>query len=267
MREYFDYFLDWIGANEPWKPVSRWAIAAWLVFYVWFLIYAIGKPYLFIDSVNLVVHEAGHPLFGYLGPGPGVWGGTILQWAVPFMLATWFYRERQVPGFVFCLFFFFENWLHTATYMADARAMELPLVTIGDPEFAKHDWNVIFGSLGVLDYDTRIAGTIRFFGWTGMIGTTTWLAARLRIKQEASDWNSIPTAILPGTNLLRTYTPYTNRSQNGDSTSSSNCASHPRASVTPSPASTPYRRSAAAASGQTASESSEQHPQSPASPR
>jgi len=29
--------------------------------------------------------------------------------------------------------FFFENWLYTATYMADARAMALPLVTTGDP--------------------------------------------------------------------------------------------------------------------------------------
>ena len=26
---------------------------------------------------------------------------------------------------------FFENWLYTATYMADARTMNLPLVTTG----------------------------------------------------------------------------------------------------------------------------------------
>ena len=74
----------------------------------------------------------------------GLWGGTILQWLVPLLLAIYFFHQRQIAGFVFCLFFFFENWIYTATYMADARVMELPLVTLGDPEFAKHDWNTIF---------------------------------------------------------------------------------------------------------------------------
>lgn len=77
-------------------------------------------------------------------------------------------------------FFFFENWIYTATYMADARAMELPLVTLGDPEFAKHDWNTIFTNLGVLQYDTLIAGIVRFLGWCGMLACTAWLASRLR---------------------------------------------------------------------------------------
>jgi hypothetical protein len=58
--------------------------------------------------------------------------------------------------------------------------MELQLVTLGDPEFAKHDWNTIFSNLNVLDYDTRIAAVVRFFGWIGMLACTAWLANRLR---------------------------------------------------------------------------------------
>ena len=115
-------------------------------FYVRFLAYAFSAHggFLFIDSANLVVHEGGHNLFGWFGPTLGLWGGTLLQWLVPFLLAAYFFTERQTAGFVFCLFFFFENWLYTATYMADARAQELPLVTTGDPDFVEHDWHAIF---------------------------------------------------------------------------------------------------------------------------
>jgi hypothetical protein len=166
--------------EEPWKPVSRPAIVAWLIFYISFLAYAFSEhgAGLFIDNANLVVHEGGHNLFGWFGPRLGLWGGTLLQWLVPFLLAAYFFKERQTAGFVFCMFFFFENWLYTATYMADARAQELPLVTTGDPDFVEHDFNAIFSSLGVLDYDTKIAALVRTLGWCGMLACVVWLATR-----------------------------------------------------------------------------------------
>jgi hypothetical protein len=175
MLEYWQSILD-----EPWKPVSRPAIAAWLVFYVAFLAYAFSAHggFLFIDNANLVVHEGGHSLFSWFGPTLCLWGGTLLQWLVPFLLAAYFFTQRQTTGFVFCLFFFFENWLYTATYMADARAQVLPLVTTGDPEFVEHDFYRIFSSLGVLDYDTKIAAVVRFMGWCGMIAVAIWFARR-----------------------------------------------------------------------------------------
>jgi len=163
--------------SKPWVHVSRPAAIGWTAFFVAFMIYAAANTtgFLFIDSANLVVHEGGHLLFSWLGETPCLWGGTILQWAVPLLLAAYFFAQRQAASFAFCLFFFFENWLYTATYMADARALALPLVTTGDPEFAKHDWNTIFTSLGVLRYDTTIASVVRVGGWCGMIATTAWL--------------------------------------------------------------------------------------------
>lgn len=186
MREYMDSIVECSGARDPWRPISRPALLAWLAFYFLFLIYAfkMNGSYLFIDSANLVVHEGGHLLFGWFGKTIGLWGGTVLQWAVPFLLAAYFFHERQTAAFAFCLFFFFENWLYTATYMADARAMVLPLVTTGDPDYVEHDWNTIFSSLGVLPYDTRIAAIVRLFGWSGMLGITAWLAARLRTANK-----------------------------------------------------------------------------------
>lgn len=177
--------------DEPWKPVSRPALVGWLIFYLWFLVYAFRAHGggLFIDMANLVVHEGGHNLFGWFGPTLGLWGGTLLQWMVPFLLAAYFFTQRETSGFVFSLFFFFENWLYTATYMADARALELPLVTTGDPEFVEHDWFKIFSSMGVLNYDTKIAAIVRLLGWLGMIGIVVWFALRWNDKSSPAHAN------------------------------------------------------------------------------
>lgn len=183
MLEYLQSIVD-----EPWKPASRPAIAAWLLFYLGFLGYAFSAhgDFLFIDYANLVVHEGGHNLFGWFGPTLGLWGGTLLQWLVPLLLAVYFFTQRQPAGFVFCLFFFFENWLYTATYMADARAQILPLVTTGDPDFVEHDFYAIFSSLGVLNLDTKIAMVVRGLGWAGMFWTVAWLGNLIRQSAKES---------------------------------------------------------------------------------
>ena len=86
--------------------------------------------------------------------------------------------HRQAQGVAFCLFFMFEQFLPIATYMADARAQDLPLLTIGDAEYVIHDWNYLFGKSGVLDHDIQIAGFTRFLGWLGMIAVVIWLLWR-----------------------------------------------------------------------------------------
>jgi hypothetical protein len=187
MIEYLQTLLDELSLDRPWKPVSRPVQVAWLVFYVGFLFYAFSKHggYLFIDTANLVVHEGGHNLFRWFGATLCLWGGTLLQWLVPFLLAAYFFAHRETTGFVFSLFFFFENWLYTATYMADARAQVLPLVTTGDSDFVEHDFFAIFTSLGVLNYDTKIAAVVRLLGWCGMIGVVVWFA-RQKPSRKAS---------------------------------------------------------------------------------
>ncbi len=177
MGEHLE-FLD-----EPWHPVSRTALIGWLIFYALFLLHAATDDdgFLFIDNANLIVHEAGHLLAGWTENVMfTAWGGTLLQWLVPLALAATFFVRRHTTGFVFCLFLFFENFLYTSVYMADARAMNLELVTVGDsdPDFNNHDWNLIFSNLGVLHWDTRIAGAVRMLGWLGMLGTVGWLLWR-----------------------------------------------------------------------------------------
>src|SRR5438477_11431275 len=185
----------WNGFRQiEWQPVPRWALLAWLAFNAAFLLYVFHSHggFLFIDMANLVVHEGGHMLFGWFGPTIGLWGGTLLQWLVPFLLAGYFFTQRQITSFAFCAFFFFENWLYTATYMADARAMVLPLVTTGDPDNIEHDWHTIFSSLGVLQYDTTIAGIVRYLGWCGMLGIVGWLVWQSLRDPQFSDVSTTP---------------------------------------------------------------------------
>ncbi|MFZ0739434.1 MAG: hypothetical protein WCA98_02085 [Candidatus Acidiferrales bacterium] len=166
--------------EEDWSGVPRWALGAWLVFYAIFLFQAMRGSGLFlmIDLVFVPIHEGGHLLFSYFGEFLHIAGGTLLQLLVPALLAGYFAFQRQLQGTAFCLFFCFEQLLPVATYMADARAQELPLLTAGDPEFVIHDWNWLFGHLGVLNHDTQIAAFTRGLGWLGMLGTVAWFAWR-----------------------------------------------------------------------------------------
>ena len=85
-----------------------------------------------MDGVFVPIHEGGHLLFRLGGEFIMVAGGTFLQLFAPFALATYFFFRRQSQAVAFCLFFFFEQFLPIATYMADARAQDLPLLTVGD---------------------------------------------------------------------------------------------------------------------------------------
>jgi hypothetical protein len=179
--------LPFLAALEQdWQPLPRWAVSAWLAFYGVFLFQlARGSGLLpMIDLVFVPIHEGGHLLFGYFEHALTIAGGTILQLSVPLALAAYFCYQRQIAGTVFCFFCFFEQFLPIASYMADARAQQLPLLTVGDPEFVEHDWFAMFSGMGVLDHDTQIAAVVRGIGWIGMLGVIGWLVWRGWVKSE-----------------------------------------------------------------------------------
>jgi hypothetical protein len=178
--------------EEDWKPVARWALAAWMIFYLLFLYQAYRHhgPMLMIDVVFVPIHEGGHLLFRFFG---NQWlyiaAGTGMQLFVPFALAVYFAFQRHVTGTAFCAFFFFEQFLPISVYMADARAQALPLVTVGDSDYVIHDWNYLFSSVGLLNHDTQIAAVVRALGWLGMCAVVAWLAWR---ASQSSDTQSSP---------------------------------------------------------------------------
>jgi hypothetical protein len=168
--------------EDEWRPVPRAILIIAVAFYLLFLSEAArGRgPLMMADVVFVPVHEGGHLLFRFFGQFLMVAGGTLLQLAVPLMLAAYFVFQRHVQGVAFCVFFFFEQFLPIATYMADARAQDLPLLTVGDGDDVIHDWNYLFAKFGVLEHDTQIAHVVRVLGWLGMIATVAWMIWRSR---------------------------------------------------------------------------------------
>lgn len=144
--------------------------------YLLFLLYAARDTsgFLFIDYVNLIIHEAGHPFFSWFGHTLMLLGGTLGELLVPLLCGAFFFFHRQTYGLAFCAFWFFENFLYIGTYMADTRAGVLPLVNsdIGD-------WTILFRQWGILAYDVKIGHFVRQLGWLGMLSTVGWLAYRL----------------------------------------------------------------------------------------
>ena len=158
--------------SNDWRPLSRPALLGWLVFYALFLFHAARNQsgFLLLDHVNLVLHEGGHFFFGWFGETLGILGGTLGELLVPLLIAFYFIWHRQTAGVAFAAFWFFENFLYIAAYMADARTLVLPLVGAGE-----HDWELLFGQWGVLQHDRAIAGVTRSLGWLGMIASIAWL--------------------------------------------------------------------------------------------
>lgn len=129
-----------------------------------------------LDSANLALHEAGHPLVGLLGWRAGVYGGTLFQLAFPLAAAWHFISRDHATGAAASTVWLGENLLNVARYMADARMQALPLIG-GD-----HDWTEIFGRWGVLHLDTRIGGITRVIGCLLIVGAVGWLWRRWRAE-------------------------------------------------------------------------------------
>ncbi len=162
--------------NKDWQPVSTRRLSVFLIgaAFFFFLVLMSEPGFVFvIDQANLLFHEAGHPLFGLLGGTLGLYGGTLGQLTFPIVLAVSFWQKREPLSFAAAGLWFFENGLNIARYMADARALELPLVGGGD-----HDWADIFQRWGVLEQDQRMASFVRAIGWIGMVAACGWVLWR-----------------------------------------------------------------------------------------
>ncbi len=168
--------MEWLTDNfGEWKPISRTATGAWLIAYFLFLLYAYAKApnFLFVDFANLMIHEAGHPLFSPFGNTIMLLGGTLFELIVPAACAIYFFFQRQPFGVTFSSFWFFENFLYIGTYMADARSDSLPLVGSDTS-----DWLLLFGRWDLLIHDQEIGHAVRHLGWLGMLATLGWLIFR-----------------------------------------------------------------------------------------
>jgi hypothetical protein len=106
--------------------------------------------YSFIDNIDLVIHEAGHFCFFFLGRFIYTLGGTLMQIILPSLLVWYFFRNEYRTGVQFCALWLGQNFINISVYAADARAQKLPLLGGGN---VYHDWHYLLGELGLLNYD------------------------------------------------------------------------------------------------------------------
>ncbi|MFN7957178.1 MAG: hypothetical protein U0P46_02460 [Holophagaceae bacterium] len=169
--------------DEPWRPVGTAGLVAvsvglGLLFLVALTADSGWIPLL--DGVNLLFHEAGHPLFGIFGwETLAILGGTLMQLLVPGVVAASFWLRRDACGAAVAGVWVGENLLNIARYVADARAQALPLVGGGE-----HDWTALLTQWGCLAQDLRIAQVIRALGWLGMLACWAWLAWRWHVSRR-----------------------------------------------------------------------------------
>jgi hypothetical protein len=140
-----------------------------------------------LKGLNLGIHELGHIVFSLFGQFLTIAGGSILQCLAPVAGMAMFVRQRDPFAICFAFGWLGTNFFDVATYAADARAMELPLVSPFGGDEITHDWNWLLDDLGWLAHDQAIAGMFRFAGHLSfalcLVGGA-WTLWRMRVRGD-----------------------------------------------------------------------------------
>lgn len=113
-----------------------------------------------IGGLNLGIHELGHLVFSPFGIFISILGGTFFQVSAPVISMLNFYRQNDFFAISICFGWLSINFFEISRYLADARAMNLPLVSAMGAGNPIHDWNYILNRMGILQYDTVLAVTL-----------------------------------------------------------------------------------------------------------
>ncbi len=174
-------------------PRAAWNLIASALFMVGLIVWS--APYFKISlddlgfdpgpmhGVHLVIHEAGHAIPMMIGAPHTfmVFMGSGLQVLFPLGIAVAFYiKNRDAYGAAVCLWWAGHAALDVAPYIADARALELPLLGGGTGrEIEGHDWEYLLTHWNALSHDTHIAAQVALGGRLTMAAAFVWGLATL----------------------------------------------------------------------------------------
>lgn len=137
----------------------------------------------FWHNVNLPFHEAGHLIFGFLPPLGVSFMGTGMQLLMPMICGvTLLFKTKDTFGATVPLWWFGENCMDIAPYIADARSGTLPLLggnTGEDSPYGFHDWEFILGELNLQMHDIAIGEFVWNSGKMIMVLALIWGATIL----------------------------------------------------------------------------------------
>lgn len=134
----------------------------------------------FMHLVNLPFHEAGHVFFSPFGDFVRTLGGTLGQFLMPMVCClVLLLRTRDPFGAAAALWWFGENFLDIAPYVADAGTGELPLLggnTGESTPYGFHDWEYLMTETGRLGQEHALARASHAAGALVMALAVAWMA-------------------------------------------------------------------------------------------
>ncbi len=179
-------FAHWRDDARDWCAGRAWHWrAAVTVLLGWQAIIAFRDPegvHLF-RGITFGAHELGHLLFSLSGSEwLAVAGGSAMQFLVPVGAMAIMRHYRDWFGVAMCGLWLASSAADLAPYIADARAMDLDLVSFSE-DGAVHDWNYLLGKPGLLAKDQAIARLDRFAGFVAFIASLVfagWLLLQMK---------------------------------------------------------------------------------------
>lgn len=115
------------------------------------------------DNFLLIVHEAGHTFFSFLGIRfVTILGGSLFQILLPLGIFFYTWINRQKIGMQLALTLIGLSWLDVAAYAADGGQQQLPL--IGGLSKASHDWMNLLTEMNMLEYDLQFGIAFAIIG-------------------------------------------------------------------------------------------------------
>jgi hypothetical protein len=159
-----------------------------------FLRHGMDATYLmrsFLHLVHLPFHEAGHVLLMPFGRFVSVLGGSLFQVAIPLLCGGVFLLKNRDPfAASVTLWWAGQSLMDLAPYIADARALRLPLIGgRTGAEVEGHDWEYLLGAVGLMSRDVTLGKLSFALGAVAMLAALAWGGAfvwRLRTRLPAS---------------------------------------------------------------------------------
>ena len=174
-----------------WCKGKNWQVRSlFLIWFAYVLVRHWGNPDYrsILGALNLGLHELGHFVFSFLGEFVEILGGTLLQVLAPLFGVINFYRQGEFFGMALSFGWLSTSFFEAATYVADARAMDLPLVSPFGGDNTIHDWNYILTRLDMLQYDAGFAFLFRCAATVAMfICLVSGLWLLLQMKKSSAD--------------------------------------------------------------------------------
>lgn len=152
---------------RDWSRGRLWALRIPLLLWFCYIAYHhLADPQYtsLFGGINLGIHELGHVLFAPLGQTLSVAGGTLTQLAAPLAAAVMFVRQPDWFAVTVAGAWLATNLYNVAVYVGDARAMALPLLSLGGGD-AIHDWHYMLSGMGILDWDGGLATLLRLLAF------------------------------------------------------------------------------------------------------